>query len=60
MVLGVTKNYHLISLSLTVFKYLNLIDFGTLTLLENKVHRASFKWFQLKNIPIQPKQKFVD
>ena len=61
MVLGVTSNYHSISLSLAVFKYLNLIAFGTWTILSNKLHphRVSFKWFQLNKVPIKPKQTFV-
>ena len=35
-----------------VFKYLNFIAFGNRALLANKVHRASFKLFQLKNVPL--------
>ena len=53
MVIGLTKNYHSISLSLAVYKYINLIAFGTWMLSANKVHYVSFESFQFKNVPIQ-------
>ena len=56
MVLGVTQNHHLIFLSLAVFKYLNFIDFGTWALSVNKLHRTSFKLFQLNNFRYNTKK----
>ena len=58
MALNTIKNYHSISLSLAVFKYLSFIAFRTWTVLVNKSHCVSLKWFQLNNFPIKPKQLF--
>ena len=59
MVLDATQYYHSISLILAIFKYSNFVTFGTQTILVNEVHRASFKWFHLKNSIIKPKQKWT-
>ena len=56
MFIGVTQNPPSISSRLDIFQNLNFITFGFQTLSANEVHRASFKLFQLNNIPIQPQQ----
>ena len=40
--------------------YLIFNAFGNQTLPANRVHRTQFKWFQLKNVPIQPEWFFPE